>query len=107
MKAFVIPLINRRLCIYVGSKGWLDFAKAYRRESGEEVSETPIVTGNCGRSFGAHVWVSNLKHQGTLIHELSHAIDEAMEVVGSQDTEFRAYVTAWVLVNVLKWARGK
>jgi len=107
MKAFVIPLINRRLCIYVGSKGWLDFAKAYKRESGKETPDVPVVTSDCGRSWGGHVWVSALKHQGTLIHELSHAIDETMEVVGSQDTEFRAYITEWVLVNVLKWVRGK
>ena len=56
-----------------------------------------------GRAYGGWLWIDNGKDRNTVIHELSHLIDDIMVLVHTDDTEFRAYLTGWIMDNVLKW----
>lgn len=53
---------------------------------------------------GGDLWVHDLCDEITLAHELSHAVDDIMRTLHSDDEEFRAYVGSWVYVTVLQWS---
>ena len=106
MKTFRVPLVENIFHIYCGEDGWEQFKRASIKTGAHgESLDAPCPGKNTGRSFGSRIWVWSLSNQGTLIHELSHFIDDLMDFLHSTDSEFRAYCTGWVIDTVLTWAR--
>ena len=103
MKHFKIPLIEKTFDIYVGKDEWEKFKHDTIKEGATESINIPLPSKGSGKAWGGWVWISDLKDRQLVIHELSHLIDDTMEDLHSKDTEFRAYITMWVIDNVLKW----
>lgn len=107
MKTFRVPLIEKILHIYSGKDEWEQFKRASIKAGAyQESLDAPCPGEGTGRSFGSWIWVQCLSDRETLIHELSHFLDDMMLNLSSSDSEFRAYCTAWVIDTVLTWARG-
>lgn len=106
IKRFTIPLIEKNFFIYSGKDEWERFRKITIKEGADEELTSPCPKKGSGRCFRGHIWVFTLKDKRILIHELSHLLDDIMLTVGSEDTEFRAYLTEWIMFKVLEW-RGK
>ncbi len=110
MKAFRIPLVDMALRVYVGAREWRSFLKAVTdhgaaREDKDDPKEPP--GKGSGRSWGGWVWVEGLEDTNCLVHELSHFLTDTMAALHSEDGEFRAYITGWVVSAVLEWAAKK
>ena len=107
MKTFHIPLIKKRLYVYSGEGDWELFKRASIKAGAYEESLDASCPGEgTGRSFGSWIWVWGISDIATLIHELSHFLDDLMANLHSTDSEFRAFCTEWVITSVLVW-RGK
>ena len=105
MKTFCVPLVQSVFSIYYGEEGWERFKRAAITSGAyEESPDAPYPGKNTGRAFGSRIWVWSLSDRGTLIHELSHFIDDLMSFLHSTENEFRAYCTAWIIDTVLTWA---
>ena len=105
MKKFIIPLVDKVFYIYFGEDEWEKFKTITIKEGvDKKMKNADCPTENSGRAYGSWIWVYELKDSLTLIHELSHFIDSLMETVKSNDTEFRAYLTGWIIDTVLKWS---
>ncbi|HUV12050.1 MAG TPA: hypothetical protein VMY18_00335 [Acidobacteriota bacterium] len=108
MKTFYIPLINQAVRVYCGKNDFGRFKQDTLNAGADEESLKEDLMGEgSGRSFKSGVWVWDASDTAILIHELSHFLDSLMEVLGSSDTEFRAYCTEWVIDTVLTWAKGQ
>lgn len=104
MNTFTIPLVNKKLFIYVGKAEWSILDIEAQKDGALPLrSYDDEAHEGAGRHFGSHVWVDNLDRADVLIHELSHYIDEVMGELRTNDTEFRAWITEWVITNVLEW----
>lgn len=106
MKRFTIPLVEKCFIIYCGKEEWEKFRDITNKEgaNGDILSPSPKRTE--GRYYGGRIWVYDIKDKKTLLHELSHLIDDAMLTLNSDDTEFRAYLTEWVYMAVLKYSES-
>ena len=106
MKTFYVPLVVATFRIFSGKSEWEKFRRAaIKTGANKDYADTPCPGKGAGRAYGGAIWVESLSDEGTLIHELSHFIDDLMEFLKSDDSEFRAYCTEWVFVNVLEWAK--
>lgn len=105
MKTFTIPLIEKTFDIYVGVKEWEKFKQDTIKEGATANIDMPVPPKGSGKSWGGWIWISDLKERRTIIHELSHLIDDTMNDLHTNDTEFRAYITMWVIDTVLRWAK--
>ena len=103
MKTFRIPLVDKVFYIYVGEKEWEHFKKDSIRSGADESLDEPYPGKDSGRAGGSWIWVDNVKDRNLVIHELTHFVDHLLAYLHSNDEEFRAYLTAWVIDNVLKW----
>ena len=101
MKSLLIPLVDVRVTVYRGEAEWPRFVSV-AKEHGAIIDDEPP-EGDTGRSLEGWVWISDTAGRGTLIHELSHLIDNLMNLLVSQDTEFRAYLTEWTFERFLTW----
>ena len=105
MKVFHIPLVSKILYIYSGPDEWEKFKKITIKEGVDiKMKSAACPVGGSGRTYGSWIWVYALKDRPTLIHELSHFIDSLMETLGTNSSEFRAYLTEWIMDTVLKWS---
>jgi len=104
MKKFTIPLVDKVFYIYVGEKEWEQFKNDSIDNGANESRNEPYPGEESGRAGGSWIWIDALTDTQTLYHELSHFIDHLMKYLGSNDDEFRAYLTSWVMHNVLKWS---
>ena len=105
MKTFNIPLVDIDFYIYVGEKEWEKF-KNDSITNGAEESRKEVYPGKeSGRAGGSWIWFDSKKDTNTIIHELSHFIDDLLKYLRTNDGEFRAYLTGWVIDNVLKWVK--
>lgn len=105
MKTFTVPLIEKRLVIYVGNEEWSKYVRATKADG----AEAPLYAheerpANSGMQCGSHVWIENPQYTPTLIHELMHYVDAVFTHIGTDDREFRASVAEWVITSVLEWA---
>lgn len=105
MKKFCIPIVDKDIYIYVGKEEYVKFIKAIKSEGavfkdGEEIEDDP----SGGRCYGSWIWYEDLGDINTIAHELSHFLDNLFATIGSNDTEFRAYVTGYVMEKVLLWS---
>ena len=107
MKEFKIPLIDKVFYIYVGEKEWEQFKKNSIKNGADENLNEPYPGEDSGRAGGSWIWIDNKKDRNLIIHELSHFVDQLLNYLHTHDGEFRAYITAWVIDNVLKWAKVK
>ena len=105
IKRFTIPLIDMNFFIYSGEDEWQRFKQITIKEGADEELTSPCPKKGSGRCFREHVWVFDIKNKKILIHELSHLLDDIMLTIGSKDTEFRAYLTEWVMFKVLEWRK--
>lgn len=106
MKTFNIPLIEKTFDIYVGVKEWEKFKHDTVKEGANKYKDLPVPEMGSGRSWGGWIWMSTLKDRRLIVHELSHLIDDTMNDLHTDDSEFRAYITMWVIGNVLEWAKN-
>jgi len=104
MTTFTIPLIGKIFYIYVGKKEWHKYRIDVSKEDSKiDMGEYP--GEDSGRSNGGWIWIDNTKDKNLIYHELSHLIDDVMELINSHDKEFRAYISAWIYDSVLRWAK--
>lgn len=105
MKTFTIPLVNKVFIIYIGKREWRAFAHdTVVNGAHKEDPDAPWPGEGCGRASGGWIWVNEKSDSATIIHELSHFIDDLMSSLHNNNTEFRAYLTEWVFHTVLAWA---
>ena len=80
MKRFRVPLVDLELRVHSGDTGIV----SWERETGHQIG------GHAGMYSGGHLWVHDLCDEITLAHALSHAVDDIMRTLHSDDEEFRA-----------------
>jgi len=107
-RTFTIPLINVDVTVFSGERGWKQFLAiiaegGVKNFDGSEVEQMPDGLDS-GRHWGSYLWVASIEKTGTLFHEASHLIDDCMRHVCSDDGEFRAYITEYVLNALMKIA---
>ena len=107
MKKFRIPLIDQELHLYIGPKDWEKFKHDVGKQGVDIEKDMKCPNVNSGKAWGGWLWVYGLNDVKTLIHELSHFIDDLMNTLGTDDGEFRAYITGWVTERVLKMREGE
>ena len=106
MKMFEIPVVKKRVVVYVGPDEWDRNLKTVVRHGaplhGDELGKPPDSPGD-GRSYGSWIWLREWGQGVTLFHELSHFMDDLMAMIGSRDSEFRAYISGWLYPRVTAW----
>ena len=70
-----------------------------------KAEKNPYPGKDTGRAGGSWIWVDSKKDTNTLIHELTHFIDDLLIHLNTEDREFKAYLTAWIIDTVLRWAK--
>lgn len=105
MKKYHIPLIDKSFYIYEGKEDWYKFYNILKSEKVD--IDIDGIDKNTGYCFLCYVWVFDLNDKRTLIHELSHLIDNAMETIGSTCSELRAYITEYIYCDCLKIFKNK
>ena len=104
MRTYHIPLVGKVFSVYCGSEEWARCKRAAIKAGAfKEVLDKTNPETCAGRAFGGWIWVRDISDRSTLIHELSHLLDDLMESLNSTDSEFRAYCTEWVIDKVLTW----
>lgn len=100
MKRITIPLIEHHIYIYRGVAEWQRWLKSSGNKDG---SDMPLGK-EVGRQCGSDLWIGDNATLPTLIHETSHYIDSLMEHLDTQDSEFRAFITEYVMIRILEYA---
>ena len=105
MKRFHVPLIEVTVFVHVGASEWASFLKAVWRKGALKLDRDDVnnPSKSGGRAWGGWLWVSDIQDTNTLMHEVSHVLDNTMGLIDSNDTEFRAYIAGWLISSVLEW----
>lgn len=108
MKRFTIPLIYKWIDIYEGADEWEKFKRdTVKAGANRSNAQKELPSNGSGRMYGSYIWISDEPLLSTLFHELSHVLDAIMEYLGTNDSEFRAYLAGWIFTNVFAWFRKK
>ena len=99
MRQIDIPFKDHKLCIYTGKKGRIDFTKKVHSVSPDWVDDNTTD----GISFQNLIFIEDVKNKNVLLHEVSHFLDTLYEELACQtETEFKAYLFAYVIEEVLR-----
>lgn len=94
-----IPLIDYNLYIYYDKKGFELFLNKVK-QTNPDWDFNDQMLGYC---FENNIWIKDLKDNETIFHELQHYFDWLFEHLSCEkETEFKAYLSSYVLCNILK-----
>jgi len=105
MRTIKIPLVDRIIIIYSGKNEWKKYCTVVNKKGCVDVGPNTCYEDIMGRCYGSWVFVHDIKDTATLIHEMSHFIDELMKNIGTDDTEFRAYITEYIMMKVIELSK--
>jgi len=91
-----LPMYGIPIIVHVGRDAKEAYVKEVKRHF-PEVDENNFTRGE-GMQCGSFIWMEKV-HIGTLAHEVSHYIDDALEHLGIKDDsgEVRAYMMGWLI----------
>jgi hypothetical protein len=101
LKTFTVPLIDMPVHVYVGPSEWGRWLRDCTAEGMDGDLDCPE---GGGRTFASRVWIVDASEDELIYHELSHAVDNLLHLIGTRDGEFRAYITGWLMSAVAGWA---
>ena len=94
MRVLTIPLVELPVYVYVGPKEWKRWVADCMAEGMDAEDECP---DGGGMTYGGRIWLADTTSDVLLYHEGSHAVDNAMDSIGTDDGELRAYITGWLM----------
>lgn len=102
MRKIKLPIVGRELRIYYGAKEFEDYKKAcialgLSKEDAQQLNPNHF-SGHCVSDV---LWVKDPKDMIVIIHEMTHLIDNLIENIGLEGVEIKAYLTEWLMVEIL------
>ena len=102
MRIIKIPVISREVRLFYGMKEYPAYQKAMV-SMGDNEEDVKKIKGEdyFGHCYAEVLWVKNKDDIPTLIHELSHLIDNILSALNIRDGETRAYLLEWLIVEII------
>ena len=100
-------MLDIEVQVFVGLDEYPKFQKVCKRDGDKTISVHPK-TDKCiaGRNYGSNLWFRKIsktpKGIGNIVHECVHAVKEIMNYMGLEDEEVKAYMTEYLVVQILK-----